>query len=76
LRVDRPPEQKEWLDRIREHLVQNLSIDRDDFDTMPLLQRVGGWGAAKRAFGGRLSPLLVEIKRQSLHDRRKDLLNE
>ena len=53
--------QRLWLDRIREHLTQNLSIDRDDFDTMPLLQRPGGWGAANREFDGQLSTLLVEI---------------
>ena len=54
-------EQRRWLDRIREHLVQNLSIDREDFDTIPLLQRPGGWGAANRAFGGQLAPLLTDI---------------
>jgi type I restriction enzyme, R subunit len=53
--------QQQWLDRIREHLIQNLSIDRDDFDTIPLLQRSGGWGAANRDFDGNLAPLLVEI---------------
>jgi type I restriction enzyme R subunit len=53
--------QRQWLDRIREHLVQNLSIDREDFDTIPVLHRLGGWGAADRAFAGRLEPLLVEI---------------
>lgn len=53
--------QQAWLGRIRDHLTQNLSIDRDDFDTIPLLQRSGGWGAANRAFEGRLAPLLVEI---------------
>lgn len=53
--------QQQWLDRIREHLVQNLSIDRDDFDSIPVLHRLGGWGAANRAFSGQLEPLLVEI---------------
>ena len=53
--------QQQWLDRIREHLTENLSIDRDDFDTMPLLQRPGGWGAANRAFDGQLAALLVDI---------------
>lgn len=53
--------QQQWLDRIREHLTQNLSIDHDDFDTMPLLQRPGGWGAANRAFNGELAALLVDI---------------
>ena len=41
--------------------MQNLSIDRDDFDTIPLLQRPGGWEAAFRAFEGQLGTLLVEI---------------
>lgn len=50
--------QRQWLDRIREHLVQNLSIDREDFDTIPVLHRLGGWGAADRGFGGQLEPLL------------------
>ena len=26
------PEQQRWLDRIREHMRTNLSIDREDFD--------------------------------------------
>ncbi len=41
--------------------MQNLSIDRDDFDTIPVLHRLGGWGAANRAFAGQLEPLPVEI---------------
>lgn len=53
--------QQQWLGRIREHLTQNLSIDRDDFDTIPLLQRSGGWGAANRAFEGELAMLLIDI---------------
>lgn len=53
--------QQQWLDRIREHLVENLSIDRDDFDTIPVLHRLGGWGAANRAFAGQLEPLLIQI---------------
>ena len=54
-------EQRQWLDRIREHLTENLSIDRGDFDTMPLLQRPGGWGAANLVFDGQLAALLVDI---------------
>ena len=45
---DGRPDQQ-WLDRIREHLVQNLSIDREDFDTIPVLHRLGRWSAADRA---------------------------
>jgi len=53
--------QRQWLDRIRDHLVQNLTIDRDDFDSIPVLSRFGGWGAANRAFNQRLKPLLDEL---------------
>ncbi|MGH7484601.1 MAG: hypothetical protein ACREMY_03210 [bacterium] len=44
---------------MREHLTKNLSIDRDDFDTMPLLERPGGWGAANREFDGQPATLPV-----------------
>ncbi len=53
--------QQRWLDYIREHLVQNLSIDRADFDLVPVLADRGGWGPADRAFEGKLAPLLNEI---------------
>lgn len=55
------PEQEQWLTRIREHLVQNLSIDQDDFDTLPIFSRAGGWGRANRVFEGNLSRLLKEL---------------
>jgi type I restriction enzyme R subunit len=55
------PEQMEWLDRIRVHLIQNLSIDRSDFDIMPVFSAVGGWGRANRAFSGMLPKLLKKI---------------
>ncbi|QSV44608.1 type I restriction-modification enzyme R subunit C-terminal domain-containing protein [Geobacter benzoatilyticus] len=55
------PEQMEWLDRIRIHLVQNLSISRDDFDDIPVFSHVGGWGRANKAFAGQLPELLKKI---------------
>jgi type I restriction enzyme R subunit len=36
------PEQQRWLDRIREHMRANLSIDRDDFDLIPVFTDIGG----------------------------------
>lgn len=44
-------EQQAWLDRIHAHLVENLSIQPDDFDLIPIFQREGGLAAARRAFG-------------------------
>src|SRR5262249_18314079 len=54
-------EQQKWLERIRVHMVENLSIDSDDFDLMPVFSREGGWIAARRAFDGRLDVLLHEL---------------
>ena len=53
--------QRAWLERIREHLVQNLSISKDDFDLVQVLDRAGGWGAANKAFDGQLAVLLREL---------------
>ena len=56
------PEQQKWLDRIREHLRQNLSIEREDFELIPVFADVGGWGAARRAFGDtKLDALIHEL---------------
>ena len=55
------PDQRQWLERIRDALVENLSIDEDDFDALPVLQREGGWGRANRAFNNKLRELLPRI---------------
>ena len=55
------PDQRRWLDRIRQHLTENLSVDRDDFDLIPALSHEGGWRAADRAFAGRLGQVLAEL---------------
>ncbi|HEX3148284.1 MAG TPA: type I restriction-modification enzyme R subunit C-terminal domain-containing protein [Gemmataceae bacterium] len=50
-----------WLARIREHLVENLSIEKSDFEDVPVLFREGGWGQANKVFGGKLEHLLSEL---------------
>jgi len=55
------PEQDKWLDGIRAHMEQNLSIDKDDFDLMPVLSREGGWSAARKVFGDKLEPLIKNL---------------
>jgi len=54
-------EQQEWLDRIRAHLVENLSIEPQDFDDLPVFSRAGGWARANRSFENRLPALLRGI---------------
>jgi type I restriction enzyme, R subunit len=53
--------QQGWLGRIRAHLIENLSIDSDDFDDLPVFSREGGWVVANRTFDGRLESLLHQI---------------
>ena len=55
------PEQQQWLDRIRAHLIENLSIEQDDFDDLPVFARHGGWGGANRAFDGELPSLMKRL---------------
>lgn len=55
------PEESQWLERIRTHLQENLSIDRDDFDNQPVFARYGGWSRANKAFKDRLPALLKEM---------------
>jgi type I restriction enzyme, R subunit len=55
------PEQQQWLERIRRHLQENLSIDRDDFEDQPNFTHYGGWGRVSVVFEGQLPQLLQEI---------------
>jgi type I restriction enzyme, R subunit len=55
------PEQVQWIDRIEGHMAENLTIDADDFDTLPVFNRVGGWGRANKVFGGQLSQLINQF---------------
>lgn len=57
-------EQVRWLDYIRQHLIANLSIDRDDFDNVPVLSNRGGWGKANRVFDGKLPDLVADLNRE------------
>jgi type I restriction enzyme R subunit len=56
-------EQGAWLDRIKTHLQENLSIDQEDFETQPVFTRHGGWSKANTAFKKDLSGLLKELNR-------------
>ena len=50
-------EQLQWLDRIKAHLAENLSIDEEDFE-LPIFSRLGGWKKANGIFFGELAPLI------------------
>ena len=54
-------EQIQWLDRIEAHLVENLTIDKDDFDALPVFTLAGGWGRANRVFEGKLPQVISQL---------------
>ncbi|MBN1654575.1 MAG: DEAD/DEAH box helicase family protein [Deltaproteobacteria bacterium] len=53
--------QQKWLDRIRAHLIENLTIDSTDFNVIPLFDNHGGWNKANKDFNGKLSGLLQQF---------------
>ncbi len=54
------PEQRRWIDAIKDHIATSLAIDRDDLDEVPFNQ-IGGLGRAFELFGDRLATLLTEL---------------
>jgi type I restriction enzyme R subunit len=57
-------DQKKWTEHIRQHLVANLSIDREDFDNVPVLSNRGGWGRANKVFDGQLADLVASLNKE------------
>jgi type I restriction enzyme R subunit len=54
-------EQQLWVNRIRGHMIENLSIDKDDFDAFPIFELAGGWGRAAAVFAGNLPNLIHQL---------------
>ena len=54
------PEQREWLDRMAEHIATSLAIDPEDFETGWFGQQ-GSLGRVHALFGDQLKPLMVEL---------------
>lgn len=56
--------QRQWMHYIRQHVIANLSIEREDFEVIPVLSDHGGWGRANRVFEGRLAELLEDLSEE------------
>jgi type I restriction enzyme, R subunit len=54
------PEQKEWLDAIKDHIATSLRIENDDFEYGEL-QRLGGLGRVYRVFGEDLTKIMDDL---------------
>jgi type I restriction enzyme R subunit len=55
------PEQEQWFEYIRQHLVVNLSIGPEDLDTLPVFSDRGGLGRARKVFGPELDDLIRQL---------------
>ena len=54
-------DQTKWLEYIRLHLVQTLTIDMEDFNDQPIFSDRGGIKEAQKVFGNNLEQLIQEI---------------
>lgn len=55
------PEQEQWLGYIKASLIENLTIEKEDFEYIPALSDRGGWSKANKVFGGILESLLSQF---------------
>lgn len=54
-------DQENWLRFIREHLIDKLSIDDEDFEYQPIFADRGGLGKARNVFGNDFDPMVREL---------------
>ena len=56
------PEQEKWLELIRQHMIKNLLVEKDDFDLLPLFTREGiNSNRLDKIFDGQLQKILSEL---------------
>lgn len=56
-------QQERWLDLIRNHLVENLSIDQEDFSLWTFTRAGATWNRVNYDFNGTLADMLPEINK-------------
>ena len=54
------PQQRQWLDAIRDHIANSAVIEQEDFDEVPF-NTMGGLGRAYDLFGDRLNEILADL---------------
>ena len=61
VKSDRPftEEQNKWLELIRRHLIQNLLMEKEDIETLPIFTREGVlWNKLDKVFEGKLETII------------------
>jgi len=57
-------EQERWLELIKRHLTQNLLMEKEDIDSMPIFFQEGAsWGKLNKVFEGELETIIQEINK-------------
>ena len=54
-------EQQKWMEYIKEHLKQNMTLDEDDFSIVPALSDRGGLNKFKKVFAEGYNQIINEI---------------
>lgn len=54
------PDQRKWLDAIKDHIAASLNIEQDDLEEVPF-NTIGGLGRAYELFGDNLAAILDEL---------------
>jgi len=54
------PEQRQWLELVRDHIADSFTIEVEDFELVPFNQ-YGGLGKANQLFGAELNTMLNEL---------------
>jgi len=54
------PEQRQWLELIRDNVASSLTIEQDDLEEVPFLQ-YGGLGKAYQLFGAELQEIIQQL---------------
>ncbi|HWQ82735.1 MAG TPA: type I restriction-modification enzyme R subunit C-terminal domain-containing protein [Ignavibacteria bacterium] len=54
-------EQQKWMEYIKEHLKQNMTLDEDDLNELPVFRDRGGLNKFKKVFPGEYKRIINEI---------------
>jgi hypothetical protein len=55
-------EQNRWLELIRRNLIENLLMEKEDVDTLPIFTREGAsWNKLNKIFEGDLKTIIQEL---------------
>ncbi len=55
-------EQNKWLELIRRHLIENLLMEKEDIETLPIFTREGAsWNKLNKIFGGDLESIIQQL---------------